>query len=79
MLAGELPRQGAQVAHALDGNEEGLVGRESRFVQLGDLVAEVPFELIDVGTFYGRRRRYVSPPLRDLRLELLHAQALPST
>ena len=66
VLACELPGQGVEVPHPLHGDEERLVGREAGRVQLGDLVAKMSVELIDVAAVDGRGLRDVGPPLGDL-------------
>ena len=66
MLACELPGQGVEVPHPLHGNEERLVGCEAGRVQLGDLVAKMSLELVDVAAVDGRGLRDVGPPLGDL-------------
>ena len=54
MLAGELARHRVEVPHPLHGDEERLVRGETGRAQLGDLVAEVVLELVDVVTVDGR-------------------------
>ncbi len=66
VLAGELAGEGVEVAHPLDGDEEPLVGRQAGRVELGDLVAEMRLELVDVVAVDGRGLRDVVPPLGDL-------------
>ena len=69
MLAGELAGEGVEVAHPLDGDEERLVVGEPGGVQVGDLVAEVVLELVDVAAVDAGRVRDVGPPLGDLGLD----------
>jgi hypothetical protein len=78
VLARELPGQGVEVPHPLHRNEEGLVGDEAGRVQLGDLVAEVRLQLVDVSVVDGRGLRDVGPPLGDLRLDAVHGHTPPS-
>ena len=66
MLACELPRQDVDVAHPLHRDEEGLVRREPDRVQVGDLLAEMILELVDVAAVDARGVRNVRTPLRDL-------------
>ena len=71
VLAGELPRQGVEGAHPLHRDEERLVRAEVGRVQLGDLVAQVRLQLVDVPAVDGRGLRDVGPPFGDLRLHHL--------
>jgi hypothetical protein len=66
VLARELPRQGVDVAHPFHGDKERLVGREADRLQLGDLVAKMIFQLVDVVAVDARGICDVRPPLCDL-------------
>jgi hypothetical protein len=66
VLARELPRQGVEVPHPLHADEERLVGREAGRVELGDLVAQMRLQLVDVAAVDGLGLRDVRPPLGDL-------------
>ena len=66
VLARELPGQGVDVAHPLHGDQERLVVREAGRVQLGDLVAKMILQLVDVAAVDARGARDVGPPLCDL-------------
>ena len=66
MLARELSRQGVEVAHAFHGDQERLVVGEPGRVQLGDLVAKVILQLVDVVAVEPGRVPDERPPLRDL-------------
>ncbi len=69
MLARELPRQIVQRAHALDGDQEGFVRRESGFGQRPDLLAQVVLQLRHIDGVNRLSARQVRPPLVDLLLE----------
>ena len=77
VLAGELVRDGVEVAHALDRDEEGLVVVEPGGPQVRDLFAQVVLELVHVGR--GDRLAALDPaaPPPDLglllRVQLHHA------
>ena len=75
VLACELPGQAVEVAHPLHGDEERLVLAEPGRVQLGDLVAKMILQLLDVVTVDRRGVPDVRTPLRDLCLQALHAHA----
>ncbi len=66
VLACELPGQGVEVPHPLHGDQERLVGCEAGRVQLGDLVAKMILQLVDVVAVDARGVRDVGPPLCDL-------------
>ena len=66
VLACELPGQGVEVAHPFHGDEERLVGCEADGVQLGDLVAKMILQLVDVVAVDARGVCEVRPPLCDL-------------
>ena len=66
VLAGELPRQSVEVPHPLHGNEKRLIACQAGRVQLGDLVAKVSLQLVEVAAVDGRGLRDVGPPLGDL-------------
>ena len=66
VLARVLPGEAVDVPEPLHGDEEPLVGREAGRVQLGDLVAEMILELVDVRAVDPRCVDDVGPPLRDL-------------
>jgi hypothetical protein len=78
VLAGELSGQGVEVPHPLHGYEERLIGCETGRAQLGDLVAKMRVQLVDVAAVDGRGLGDVGPPLGDLCLHAVHAQAPPS-
>ncbi len=78
VLACELPRDGVHVAYAFHGDQERLVVCETGGAQLGDLVAKVVLELVDVMAVERRSMGDVRPPLGDLRLHGLHLHASPS-
>ena len=78
VLAGELPGDRVEIAHPLHGDQEPLVGCEARLGQLGDLVAEMVLELVDVVAVDRRRAGDIGPPLCDLRLDALHPHASPA-
>ena len=54
VLARELPGQGVDVAHPFHADQERLVVREAGRVQLGDLVAKMILELVDVAAVDAR-------------------------
>ncbi len=66
VLACELPGQGVDVAHPFHGDQERLVVREAGRVQLGDLVAKMILQLVDVVAVDARGVCDVGPPLCDL-------------
>ena len=68
MLARELARQAVDVAHPLHGDQERLLVVEAGLVQVGDLVAQMALELVDVAAVDAGRARDVGAPLRDLLL-----------
>ena len=78
MLARELAGEAVDVSQPLHRDQEPLVGREAGRVQLGDLVAEMILQLVDVAAVDARGARDVGPPLCDLRLERLHGYASPA-
>ena len=78
MLPRVLPGEAVDVSEPLHRDQEPLVGREAGRVQLGDLMAKMILELVDVAAVDARSVRDVRPPLRDLRLEALHRHASPS-
>ena len=69
MLARELAREGVEVAHPLDRDEERLVGREARLGESRDLLAQMVLELRHVDGVDGLPAAEVAPPLVDLLLE----------
>ena len=66
VLACELPGQVVEVAHPFHGDQERLVGCEADRVQLGDLVAKMILQLVDVVAVDARGVCDVRPPLCDL-------------
>ena len=66
VLARELPGQAVDVPQPFHGDQESLIGREAGRVQLGDLVAKVIFQLIDVVAVDPRGACDIGPPLCDL-------------
>jgi hypothetical protein len=76
VLARELSGHGVEVAHPLYGDEERLIGREAGLAQLGDLVAKMRVQLIDVMAVDGRGLGDVGPPLGDLCLNTIHGSGL---
>ena len=77
VLARVLPGQAVDVPEPLHRDEEPLVGSEAGRAQFGDLVPKMILELVDVAAVDARRVLDISPPLRDLRLDALHAHASP--
>ena len=69
MLSRVLPRQDVEVAHPLHSNEERLVLRQAGLVQIGDLLAKMILELVDVAAVDAGALADVLAPLCDLRLE----------
>jgi hypothetical protein len=69
VLAGELARKRIKAAHALDRHEERLVSGQPRLGETGDLVAQVPFQLLDIGPVDRPAAAQISTPLGDLLLE----------
>ncbi len=69
VLAGKLARDGVEVAQSLDRDEEGLLVVEPGRLAVGDLLAQVVLQLVDVG---GRDRLTtldIPAPLVDLGLQ----------
>ncbi len=66
VLACELAGQGVEVAHPLHGDQEGLVFGEPGRAQLGDLVAKMILQLVDVMAVDRRGACHKRPPLCDL-------------
>ena len=66
MLPRELPGQAVDVPQPLYGDQEPLIGREAGRTQLGDLVAKMILQLIDVAAVDPRGARDIGPPLCDL-------------
>ena len=66
VLPCEFPGQVVEVAHPLHGDQERLVGGEPGRAQLGDLVAKMILQLVDVTAVDARGLRDVGPPLCDL-------------
>ena len=66
VLARELPGQAVDVPQPFHGDQEPLIGREAGRVQLGDLVAKMILQLIDVAAVDARRACDIGPPLCDL-------------
>ena len=66
MLACELPREGVQVPHPFHGDQERLVVCEACRVEVGDLVAKMILQLVDVVAVDARGVCDVGPPLGDL-------------
>ncbi len=69
MRARELARQRVEAAHALDRDEERFVRRQAAVGQRLQLVAQMAFELFDVGAMHALAAPHVRAPLRDLFLE----------
>ena len=69
MLAGELPGESVELAHALHRHQERLVGGESRPHEHRDLLAQVVLELRHVDGVDRLPAAEVAPPLVDLLLE----------
>ena len=72
VLARVLAGDGVEVAEPLHGDEERLVVAEPGRAQLGDLVAEVVLQLVDVVAVDPRSAGDVRTPFGDLRLQALH-------
>ena len=66
VLARELPGKTVEVPEPLHGDQERLVRCQAGRVQLGDLVAKMILELVDVVTVDARSVGDVGPPLCDL-------------
>jgi hypothetical protein len=66
VLECELSGQGVEVPHPLHGDQERLIGREAGRVQIGDLVAKMILQLIDVVAVDARGGCDVGPPFCDL-------------
>src|SRR5262249_10225681 len=66
-----LARQVVQPTHALDRDQERLVGVQAHGEELVDGPAQVVFELLGVGRAELSAAQRVLTPLRELRLELL--------
>ena len=66
VLPGKLAGEIVQVPHALDGDQERLVVGEPGGVQLGDLVAQMTLELVDVVPVESIPVVQVCPPFSDL-------------
>ena len=66
VLACELPGKRVEVPHPLHGDQERLIGCEAGRVQLGDLVAKMILQLIDVVAVDARGVGDVRPPFCDL-------------
>jgi hypothetical protein len=66
VLACKLSGQGVEVPHPFHGNQERLIDGEAGRVQLGDLVAKMILQLIDVVAVDARGVCEVGPPLGDL-------------
>ena len=66
VLSRELPGQAVDVPQPLHGDQETLIGREAGRAQLGDLVAKMILQLIDVAAVDPRGARDIGPPLCDL-------------
>ena len=66
VLACELPGQAVEVPQPFHGDQERLVGREAGRVQLGDLVAKMILELVDVVAVHARSVGDVGAPLCNL-------------
>ena len=75
VLARELAGQVVDLPEPLHRDQEAFVGREPRGVQVGDLLAKVVLELVDVAAVDAGRSPDVGTPLCDLRFECLHRQA----
>ena len=65
----ELARQRIQAAHALDRDQEGFVPCQAGLGERHQLVAQMPLELLHVGTMKGGPAAHVRAPLGDLLLE----------
>ena len=70
VLAGKFARDGVEVAQALDGDEEGLLVVEAGRLPVGDLLAQVVLQLVDVGGGDRLAPLNVSAPPVDLGLQL---------
>jgi hypothetical protein len=66
VLACELSGQAVEVPHPFHGDQERLIGREPGRIQLGDLVAKVILQLVDVVAVDAGGVCDVGPPLCDL-------------
>ena len=66
VLARELAGQAIDIPQPLHGDQEPLIGREAGRAQLGDLVAKMILQLIDVATVDARSTGDIGPPLCDL-------------
>ena len=69
MLARELPREGVEVAHALDRHQERFIGGEPRVGQHRDLLAQVVLQLRYVDRMDRLPTTEVAPPSGDLLLD----------
>ena len=83
MLAREFAGQVVEPAHALDGDEERLVGGETGCLEPVDLAAQMILELVDVAAGDGVATADIGAPRRDLLFEAgvevgAHAGAPPS-
>ena len=72
VLSGELPRQGVDGPHPLDGHQEGFVVGEPVGAERRDLLAKVIFQLRRVLARDGLALAEVGAPCLDLRLERVH-------
>ena len=66
VLACELSGQAVDVPQPFHGDQESLIGREAGRVQLGDLLAKMILQLIDVVAVDARGACDVGPPFCDL-------------
>ena len=78
MLAGELAGDLVEAAHPLHGDQERLVAGQARVLQVGDLVAQVILQLVDVDRADRLMPLDVAAPAPDLRLELGVRASAPS-
>jgi len=69
VLARELPREGVEVAHALDRYQERLIGGEPRVGQHRDVLAQVVLQLRYVDGMDRLPTTEVAPPSGDLLLD----------
>ena len=77
MLAGELLGHVIEGADALDRDEERLVRRQTRRIEIGHLVAQVRFELVGVTVVDAGALLDERAPRTDLLLHVGHGHALP--
>ena len=71
VLPGELAGQVVEAAHALDRDQERLVGAQADGDELVDGTAQMVFELVGVGRLQSPAALHVLTPLRELGLQLV--------